>query len=70
MHEHEERPGAVPQGRPRGYCVACKTKQTMNDATSVERGGGPAIEGSCAVCGAKMFILGAGTTVAVEVDLS
>jgi hypothetical protein len=31
----------------------------MNDAKQVERAGGPAVEGTCAVCGSKMFILGA-----------
>ena len=38
----------------------------MRDAKDVERGGGPAVEGACDVCGAKIFIMGANTTVAVE----
>ena len=43
---------------PKGYCVACKTTREMKDAKQVERAGGPAVEGKCSVCGAKMFILG------------
>lgn len=45
---------------PQGYCVTCKAKREMTDAKRIERGGGPAIEGRCTVCGSKIFVLGAG----------
>lgn len=47
------------QPPPTGYCVACKAKRELSEAKQIERGGGPALEGKCAVCGGKMFILGA-----------
>jgi hypothetical protein len=31
----------------------------MREVKQVERGGGPALEGKCAVCGSKVFALGA-----------
>lgn len=43
---------------PQGYCVVCKGKRELSDAKQIERGGGPAIEGNCAVCGSKIFVLG------------
>jgi Domain of unknown function (DUF5679) len=46
-----------------GYCVTCKTKRELSDPKQIERGGGPAIEGKCTVCGDKIFILGAGVPV-------
>ncbi|HTJ26000.1 MAG TPA: DUF5679 domain-containing protein [Candidatus Limnocylindria bacterium] len=45
---------------PQGYCVRCKAKREIRDAVQTERSGGPAIEGSCTVCGGKIFVLGAG----------
>lgn len=45
---------------PQGYCVACKTKREVSEPKQIERGGGPAIEGRCTVCGTKMHVLGAG----------
>jgi hypothetical protein len=42
-----------------GYCVVCKAKRDVSDAKQIERAGGPAIEGKCAVCGSKIFVLGA-----------
>ncbi len=48
---------------PQGYCVTCKTKRELSDPKQVERGGGPAIEGTCKACGSKVFVLGAGATV-------
>jgi hypothetical protein len=35
----------------------------MSDTKQIDRGGGPAIEGKCTVCGSKIFVLGAGTPV-------
>ncbi len=48
---------------PQGYCVTCKAKRQITDPKQIERAGGPAIEGNCVVCGGKIFILGAGTTI-------
>lgn len=43
-----------------GYCVKCKEKRDIQDATEVEmKGGRRAMQGTCGVCGTKMFrILG------------
>lgn len=41
-----------------GYCVTCKATREMSEVKQIERAGGPAIEGKCAVCGSKMFVLG------------
>jgi len=43
-----------------GYCVKCKEKRTMKDATKVEmpaKGGAtrPAMKGNCEKCGTGMF---------------
>lgn len=51
MQSHESPP-------PVGYCVVCKTTREISDAKQIERGGGPAIEGRCSVCGGKMFVMG------------
>ncbi|MEO7038630.1 MAG: DUF5679 domain-containing protein [Candidatus Elarobacter sp.] len=48
---------------PQGYCVTCKAKREMSDPKQIERAGGPAIEGTCSVCGSKIFVLGAGTPI-------
>ena len=45
--------------QPTGYCVACKAMREMKDVKQIERAGGPAIEGLCSACKAKMFIIGA-----------
>lgn len=44
-----------------GYCVKCKAKdREMNDAEGVTlKNGKPAVKGTCAVCGTKMFKIGA-----------
>jgi hypothetical protein len=34
-----------------GYCVKCQATREMTDTKSIERGGGPALEGKCVVCG-------------------
>lgn len=59
--EAAETPGEGERPPAAGYCVACRSKREMVDTKRVERGGGPAIEGTCAVCGVKMFVLGAET---------
>ncbi|GIW08393.1 MAG: hypothetical protein KatS3mg060_3198 [Dehalococcoidia bacterium] len=43
------------------YCVKCKAKREMKDAKQVQmKNGKPATEGTCPVCGTKMFRIGAG----------
>jgi hypothetical protein len=43
------------------YCVKCKAKREMKDAKQVKmKNGKPATEGTCPVCGTKMFRIGAG----------
>ncbi len=42
-----------------GYCITCKATREISDPKQIERAGGPAIEGTCAVCGDKVFVLGA-----------
>ena len=42
------------------YCMKCKAKKEMKDATLVTmKNGKPATEGTCADCGTKMFKIGA-----------
>jgi DNA-directed RNA polymerase subunit RPC12/RpoP len=43
---------------PVGYCVRCQTKREIAEPKQIERGGGPAIEGKCTVCGFRMFVMG------------
>jgi hypothetical protein len=50
----------------KGYCVTCQTTRAIVDLKQIERGGGPAIEGTCTVCGSQVFVLGAGTPVGTE----
>jgi hypothetical protein len=57
MHQHEHSHDDASE-KPAGYCVACKAKREIKDPKQVERGGGPAIEGACSICGAKIFMLG------------
>jgi hypothetical protein len=38
------------------YCVKCKKKRNMNGAKEVSmKGGRRAMQGTCGVCGTKMF---------------
>lgn len=38
------------------YCVKCRAKKEMNNATSVTmKNGRPAVQGTCPTCGTKMF---------------
>ena len=42
------------------YCVKCKAKREMKDATHIQmKNGRPATEGKCPECGTKMFKIGA-----------
>jgi len=44
-----------------GYCVKCRTKTEMKDAKNVTmKNGRPATQGTCPVCGTKMFRIGKG----------
>lgn len=41
------------------YCVKCKAKREMKDATPVTmKNGKPATQGVCPTCGTKMFKIG------------
>jgi RNase P subunit RPR2 len=43
-----------------GYCVKCKGKREMKDATEVTmKNGKPAVQGICPECGTKIFKIGA-----------
>ncbi len=45
---------------PQAYCVKCKAKREMENATQIQmKNGRPATEGKCPVCGTKMFKIGA-----------
>ena len=42
-----------------GYCVKCKSKREMKDEKQVTmKNGRPATQGTCSVCGTKMFKIG------------
>ena len=56
VHKGRTRRMAAPQA----YCVKCKTKREMKDATQITmKNGRPATEGKCPECGTKMFKIGA-----------
>lgn len=41
------------------YCVKCRAKRQMKDATAMAMGNGnPATQGTCPNCGTKMFRIG------------
>lgn len=43
-----------------GYCMKCKTQREMKDAKPITmKNGRPATEGTCPVCGTRMFKIGA-----------
>lgn len=50
------------KGAPRvaeAYCVKCKAKREMKNAQSITmKNGKPAAQGTCPVCGTKMFRIG------------
>ena len=42
-----------------GYCVKCRTKREIKGAKAITmKNGRPATQGSCPVCGTKMFKIG------------
>ncbi len=42
-----------------GYCMKCREKRDMNDAKEVTlKNGRQATQGSCAVCGTKITVMG------------
>ncbi|HUQ16335.1 MAG TPA: DUF5679 domain-containing protein [Candidatus Saccharimonadales bacterium] len=51
-----------------GYCVKCKASREIKDAKAITmKNGRPATQGTCPVCGTKIFKIGAseaGTPVA------
>ena len=43
-----------------GYCVKCKASREIKDAKQITmKNGRPAMQGSCPVCGTKIFKIGA-----------
>jgi hypothetical protein len=43
------------------YCLKCRTQRDMKDAKEVTmKNGKPATQGSCPVCGTKMYRIGKG----------
>jgi len=41
------------------YCLKCKTQREMKDPAAITmKNGKPATNGTCAVCGTKMFKIG------------
>lgn len=47
------------------YCVKCKAKQEMKGEKQVTmKNGRPATQGTCPVCGTKMFKIGGGASAA------
>lgn len=41
------------------YCVKCKAKREVKDPVEVTmKNGKPAVQGTCPVCGTKMFKIG------------
>ncbi len=44
------------------YCMKCKQKREMKDPSETTmKNGRPAMTGTCAVCGTKLFKIGKGT---------
>ncbi len=44
-----------------GYCLKCRTKREMKNASSVTlKNGRPATQGACPVCGTKITVIGKG----------
>jgi len=43
-----------------GYCVKCREKREMKEPQQIKmKNGRPATQGTCPVCGTKMFKIGA-----------
>lgn len=48
--------GGSPMAKDEGYCVKCKAKRTISNATQIKmKNGRPALKGKCPVCGTGMF---------------
>jgi hypothetical protein len=50
------------RGEPSAKALAVRGRQATREMTntkSIERGGSPALEGKCVVCGSTIFVLGA-----------
>ncbi len=46
-----------------GYCMKCKTQRDIKGAKQITmKNGRPATEGTCPVCGTKIFKIGAGSS--------
>jgi hypothetical protein len=46
--------------RTTGYCMKCKAQREIKGARQITmKNGRPATEGNCAVCGTRMFKIGA-----------
>jgi hypothetical protein len=46
-------------GTMQAYCVKCRAKREMKDARQITmKNGKPATQGTCPVCGTKMFRIG------------
>jgi len=44
-----------------GYCMKCKTQREIQNSKQITmKNGRPSTEGSCPVCGTKIFKIGAG----------
>jgi len=47
------------ENRVQAYCVKCRSKREMKDAKAITmKNGKPATQGTCPVCGTKMFRIG------------
>ena len=47
------------EARVEAYCVKCKSKKEMKNATETRmKNGKPAVSGTCETCGTKMFKIG------------
>jgi len=43
------------------YCVKCRAKREIRNPTKITmKNGRPAIQGTCSVCGTKVFRIGSG----------
>ena len=46
-------------GLMQAYCMKCRAKREMRDARAITmKNGRPATQGTCSVCGTKMFRIG------------
>ena len=46
---------------PQGYCMKCRSQRDIKNPSAVRlKNGRPATQGTCPVCGTKMFRIGKG----------